>query len=364
MPYKIKSIQTKLFNLPLNNPLLDSTHGLMRDFQLILTIIEDSHGNYGIGYTYTVGQNGHAILNCIKHDFTNILIDEDPQKNEFIWNKLWWASHYGGRGGPTSMAISAVDIAIWDLKAKQLNTSLWKLLGGNSNKITCYSGGIDLNLSIDELLLNTEKKLKNGFNAIKMKVGKIKLSDDLERVSEMKKFLGDDNSLMVDANMKWTLDQAITAIKKLSVYDLVWIEEPIIPDDLHGYQQIRKLTGHPIATGENFKSPWEFSNFIINDALSYPEPDITACGGVTGFMKIAHFAELYNLPVTSHGAHDLTVSLLSAVPNGKFLEIHGFGLENFIKEDLKISNGYAECKNHPGHGVEFDLDRMSQFEII
>ena len=262
------------------------------------------------------------------------------------------------------MAISAVDIAIWDLKAKQLNTPWWKLLGGNSNKITCYSGGIDLNLSIDELLLNTEKKLKNGFNAIKMKVGKIKLSDDLERVSEMKKFLGDDNSLMVDANMKWSLDQAITAIKKLSVYDLVWIEEPIIPDDLHGYQQIRKLTGHPIATGENFKSPWEFSNFIINDALSYPEPDITACGGVTGFMKIAHFAELYNLPVTSHGAHDLTVSLLSAVPNGKFLEIHGFGLEKFIKEDLKISNGYAECKNHPGHGVEFDLDRMSQFEII
>ena len=122
MPYKINLFKLNYSIFLLITHYLIALAWVNARFSINSNYNYNSHGNYGIGYTYTVGQNGHAILNCIKHDFTNILIDEDPQKNEFIWNKLWWASHYGGRGGPTSMAISAVDIAIWDLKAKQLKT--------------------------------------------------------------------------------------------------------------------------------------------------------------------------------------------------------------------------------------------------
>ena len=124
---------------------------------------------------------------------------------------MWWFLHYIGRGGPVSFAMAAIDIALWDLKARKQQTPLWQLLGGHDPKVKAYAGGIDLYFTLDELLAQTEKNLEKGFRAIKMKVGRDNLSEDLERVSAMRNFLGNDFPLMVDANMGWTVDQAIRA---------------------------------------------------------------------------------------------------------------------------------------------------------
>src|SRR5439155_15784180 len=180
-----------------------------------------------------------------------------------------------------------------------------------------------------------------GFRGIKMTVGRASIHDGVDRVRAMRKHLGIDFPLMVAANMKWSVGDAIRAARVLAEFEPVWLEEPTIPDDLPGHVRIVREGGLPIAAGENLRTLHEFRQLIAAGGVTFPEPDVTNCGGVTVFMKICHLAEAFNLPVTSHGAHDLTVHLLAAVPNRSYLEAHGFGLDRYIKEPLAIDAGFA-----------------------
>ena len=350
----IRSIESGHYRIPLNVPLSDSTHGTMTTFEIVTVRITDADGVEGVGYTYTTGRNGGAIHDVMQRDISELAHGEDGDRIEHLWNHIWWGLHYGGRGGPSVLALSAFDIALWDLKAKRMNLPLWNLLGGFDNRIVCYAGGIDLDLSVKELLKQTDAHLESGFHAIKTKVGRDRLAEDVERISALRNHLGDGFPLMVDANMKWTADVAIRRARAFQPFGLVWLEEPTIPDDVEGHARIARDGGVPIATGENFRTLWEFKQMIAHGGVTFPEPDITNCGGVTSFMKVAHLAEAYNLPVTSHGAHNISVHLLAACSNGAYLEVHGFGLDRYISEPLRIENGCAVAPDRPGHGVEFN----------
>ncbi len=358
---EIHKVDTGFYRVPLPEVLTDSTHGIMRAFELVTVRVRDADGAEGVGYTFTVGRNGGAIADIVTREMTEIALGSDAERIEAIWNMLWWDGHYGGRGGPTVLALSALDIALWDLKAVKLGVPLWRLLGGFSDRVRCYAGGIDLELPLPQLLAQTDRNLARGFRAIKMKVGRARLAEDVERIAAMRKHLGPDIPLMADANMKWTADAAIRAARAFAPYDLTWLEEPVVPDDMAGHARVAREGGVPIAAGENLRTLWDFRHLIASGGTSFPEPDVTNCGGVTSFMKIAHLAESFNLPVTSHGAHDITVHLLAAVPNGDFLEAHGFGLDRYIAQPLKIENGLAIAPSLPGHGILFDwkaLDRI------
>ncbi|MGY3364459.1 L-alanine-DL-glutamate epimerase-like enolase superfamily enzyme [Bradyrhizobium sp. GM2.4] len=237
---------------------------------------------------------------------------------------------------------------------------LYQLLGGFDARVPCYAGGIDLDLSVDALLAQTDGNLSKGFRAIKMKAGRPDLKSDVARVAAMRQHLGDGFPLMVDANMKWTVEEAIRAARAFQPYDLTWLEEPIIPDDVAGHTRIMQAGGVPIAAGENLRSLWEFKNYIVAGAVSYPEPDVTNCGGVSAFMKIGRLSEAFNLPVTSHGAHDVTVHLLAACPNRSYLEAHGFGLDKFIEHPLVLQDGLALAPDRIGHGISFDWDGLAK----
>ena len=240
------------------------------------------------------------------------------------------------------------------LRARRLGTPLWRLLGGFDPRVPCYAGGIDLDFPLEALLGQTEENLARGFRAVKMKVGRPSLRDDVERVRAMRAHLGPDFPLMVDANMRWSVDEAIRAARALGEFAPVWLEEPTSPDDVPGHARIVREGGLPIAAGENLHTLYEFRQLIAAGGVTFPEPDVTNCGGITAFMKVCHLAEAFNLPVTSHGAHDLTVHLLAAVPNRSYLEAHGFGLDRFIAEPLRIEAGFAVAPDRPGHGIEFD----------
>ncbi len=357
---RIQDISTGLYRIPLAVTLSDSTHGEIKAFELVTIRVRDSDGAEGVGYTYTVGRNGGAIADILKREVPELIEGREAADTEAIWQRVWWGLHYGGRGGPTILALSALDIALWDLKSNRANLPLWRLLGGFDHRVRCYAGGIDLDLSIDALLRQTDDNLGKGFRAIKMKVGRPDLSSDVARVEAMRKHLGAEFPLMADANMKWTVEEAIRAARALQPYDLYWLEEPTIPDDVAGHARILAAGGVPIAAGENLRTLWEFKNYIANAAVSYPEPDVTNCGGVTSFMKISRLAEAFNLPVTSHGAHDLTVHLLAACPNRSYLEAHGFGLDRYIEHSLLLEDGKALAPARPGHGVNFDWQALAQ----
>jgi L-alanine-DL-glutamate epimerase-like enolase superfamily enzyme len=350
----IREVHTDHYRIPLPVALSDSTHGTIRGFELVTVRVRDTAGAEGVGYTYTVGTGGAAIHALVARDLAPWLAGRDAERIEELWQAMWWALHYGGRGGAQALAISAVDVALWDLRARRHGTPLWRLLGGFDPRVPCYAGGIDLDFPLDALLRQTEENLAKGFRAIKMKVGRPSLGDDVERVRTMRDHLGPEFPLMVDANMKWTVDEAIRAARALRELDPVWLEEPTIPDDVPGHVRIVREGGLPVAAGENLHTLHEFRQLIAAGGVTFPEPDVTNCGGVTAFMKVCHLAEAFNLPVTSHGAHDLTVHLLAAVPNRSYLEAHGFGLDRFIAEPLRIEGGFAIAPDRPGHGIELD----------
>jgi L-alanine-DL-glutamate epimerase-like enolase superfamily enzyme len=357
---KLTSIEPGFYRIPLPVVLSDSTHGEIRAFELNTVRLRDADGAEGTGYTFTVGRNGAAVDAVLSREITELMVGQDADAIEWLWQKAWWALHYGGRGGPTVLALSAFDMALWDLKARRAKLPLWRLLGGYDPRVPCYAGGIDLDLPLDALLRQTDDNLAKGFRAIKMKVGRKNLFEDVERVAAMRQHLGQAFPLMVDANMKWGVDEAIRAARALQPFDLTWLEEPTIPDDPAGHARIVREGGLPIAAGENLRTLWEFKLYVAGGGVTYPEPDVTNCGGVTPFMKIAHLAEAFNLPVTSHGAHDVTVHLLAACSNRSYLEAHGFGLDRYIAEPLRIEDGVAVAPERPGHGIEFDWEGLEQ----
>lgn len=350
---RLRSITPGYHRIELPEPLSDSTHGTITHFELVTARLVDEDGQEGVGYTYTVGRNGRATA-AVLTEIAEIAAGAEANDIEHLWHKIWWALHYGGRGGPTVLALSAFDIALWDLKAVRAKLPLWRLLGGYDARVPVYAGGIDLDLPLDALLRQTDGNLAKGFRAIKMKVGRPRLHEDAERVRAMRKHLGTGFPLMADANMRWTIDEAIRAARAFQDAELVWLEEPTIPDDPAGHARIVREGGVPIAAGENLRSLWEFKLYIAGGGVTFPEPDVTNCGGVTPFMKIAHLAEAFNLPVTSHGAHDVTVHLLAACPNRSYLEAHGFGLDRYIADPLRIEEGVAIAPDRPGHGIRFD----------
>jgi L-alanine-DL-glutamate epimerase-like enolase superfamily enzyme len=353
------------YRIPLPVVLSDSTHGDIAAFELVTVRVTDADGAEGVGYTYTVGAGGAAIRALLERDVVPALLDQDAERIEALWQRMWWRLHYVGRGGLAVHALSAVDIALWDLKARRLATPWWRLFGGHDPRVRAYAGGIDLHFTLDALLRQTEDNLKRGFRAIKMKVGRESLAEDVVRVAAMRAYLdrelGPETPLMVDANMRWTADQAVRAARALAPHGVAWLEEPVVPDDIAGHVRVVREGGLPVAAGENLHSLAEFQHLIAAGGVTFPEPDVSNCGGVTVWLKVAHLAEAHHLPVTSHGVHDLHVHLLAAVPNASFLEAHGFGLERFIAEPLVIRDGYALALERPGHGVALDwaaLDKL------
>lgn len=358
---KIEAVEAGLYHVPLEQVLSDSTHGAIPTFELVTVRLRDADGNEGVGYTYAVNSGAAAFRVLIDNYLRDAVIGRDADTIDKLWYEMWWKVHYSGRGGHATSAISAIDIALWDLKARRLNEPLWKLLGGFDPRVPVYAGGIDLDFTIEELLEQADGFQDQGFRAIKMKAGRPLLRDDLNRVQHMREHLGDGFPLMVDANMRWSVDEAIRAARAFQEFDVLWIEEPTIPDDVKGHVRVLREGGLPVATGENLHTVYEFQQMISAGGVTYPEPDVTNCGGVSVFRKIGALAEAHNLPLTSHGAHDVTVHLLASAPNRTYMEVHGFALDRFLAHPITVTDGYVVAPERPGHGIEFDWDGLARY---
>lgn len=359
----IEKVEATLYAPPLAEVLSDAKHGDHTHFELVVCTIETSDGRTGTGYTYTGGKGGHAILAMLRHDLAPALIGRDAEDIDGIFDDLQLHIHYVGRGGISSFAISAIDIALWDLRGKHLGEPLWKMAGGNSSRARIYRGGIDLNFPIERLATDNRAHVAGGYNAVKIKVGKPDLGEDVARVAAVRKAIGPDAVFMVDANYGLDVDQAIAAARAFAPYDITWFEEPIDPDNFEGYARIAEETGMAVAMGENLHTLAEFERALNTARLSYVQPDAGNCGGVTGFLRVARLAEHHGLPVCSHGMQELSVSLVAAQPNAGWVESHSFDIENFALAQIRIENGLAIAPDEPGTGVQFDPAKLAPHRI-
>ena len=313
--------------------------------------IRSDDGSEGTGYTYTIGTGGSSVVALLRDHLAPRLVGRDADEIEAIWKSLFFHTHATAVGAITSLALAAIDTALWDLRARRLRLPLWKLAGGAQAKVPVYTteGGW-LQLPVETLVQETVAAKAAGFRGAKIKVGRPHVSEDVARLAAVREAVGDGFELMVDANQAFTVSEAIRRARAFERFGLAWLEEPLPAEDLAGHVELAAHTDIPIAVGESLYSAQHFREYLERDACSIVQVDCARIGGITPWLKVAHLAETFNVAVCPHFLMELHVSLTAAVPNAAWVEYIP-QLDDLTTSRLAIENGYALAPSEPGLGI-------------
>lgn len=357
----ITSITTELLALPPHRRIVDAIQEF-ETMEIIAVTLGTDEGVAGLGYSYTIGRGGRAVKALLDDCIVPIYLGADPERSTELWERTWSQLHWVGRQGIVSLALSAMDIAVFDLRARGAELPLYRYLGASRSSVPAYdTDGGWLNHGEAELVAEATMLVQErGFKGIKMKVGLPSRAADAHRVAAVRRAIGPDVPLMVDANMRWTPPEAIARAARFAEHDLFWFEEPIEADDVAGHAALAAHTSTPIAVGESLYNRYAFKEFIEQGAAGILQPDVGRVGGITEWLRVAAAAHTFGLSVSPHFLMELHVHLACAVPNALFVEHIPF-LDRFVQEPLVPRDGVFVPPERPGHGVAFVEEKVAPY---
>jgi L-alanine-DL-glutamate epimerase-like enolase superfamily enzyme len=313
-----------------------------------------SDGSEGVGYSYTIGTGGSSVMALLRDHLVPRLIGQDPDRIEAIWRDLLFHTHATHVGAITSLALAAIDTALWDRRCKCLGLPLWKAAGGAKPQVPVYTteGGW-LQLSTDELVAQALQAQRDGFAGSKVKIGRPHVSEDVARLQAVRAAVGPGYELMVDANQSMSMSEALRRARALEGVQLAWLEEPMPADNLLDHQQLCRQAPMPIAVGESLYSVGQFADYLQAQACHIVQVDVARIGGITPWLKVAHMAECQNVSVCPHFLMELHVSLSCAVPNAPWVEYIP-QLDSITHSRLRIAQGCAVAPEQPGLGIDWN----------
>lgn len=316
--------------------------------------IATSDGRIGTGYTYTIGTGGSSVVALLKDHLAPRLIGRDPALNEAIWKDLFFATHATAVGAITSLALAAIDTALWDLRCLAASRPLWQEAGGAQPAVPVYTteGGW-LHIAPQALVEDTLRAREAGFRGAKIKVGRPHVAEDVARLGAVRAAVGLAFEIMVDANQAFTAAEAIRRARHFEALDLAWFEEPLPAEDLDGHVRLCEATTLPIAVGESIYHPSHFREYLQRRGCGIVQADVARIGGITPWLKVAHLAETFNVAICPHFLMELHVSLCAAVPNAAWVEWIP-QLDDITQSRLEIADGKAVAPMAPGLGIAWD----------
>jgi len=351
---RIRHVKLSTLTLPLDTPISDAKvltgrQKPMTEIVFLFVEIDTEDDQHGIGFSYSKRAGGPAQYAHAKEIADN-LIGEDPNDIGKIYSKLLWAGASVGRSGVATQAIAAIDVALYDLKAKRAGLPLAKLLGAYRDSVQTYntSGGF-LHAPIEEVKERATQSLAEGIGGIKIKVGHPDSTVDLARVTAVREHLGDNVPLMVDANQQWDRTTALRFGRVLEQFGLIWIEEPVDAYDAEGHAQLAQALDTPIATGEMLSSVAEHIALIEQRSVDIIQPDAPRIGGITPFLRLAALADQANLQLAPHFAMEIHLHLAATYPREPWVE-HFEWLNPLFNERLEIRDGRMWLPNRLGLG--------------
>ncbi|SEH13467.1 L-alanine-DL-glutamate epimerase [Natronorubrum sediminis] len=365
---EITSVESFPVEIPLESPVSFSNRTITyRDHAI--TYVRTDEGVEGVGYS--LGYEGaHLIADAVEDMLEPLLVGEDPRDTERLWRKMFDGNVQIGRQGILLRAISSVDIALWDAKAKAAGQPLYKLLGGYADAVPAYaSGGYYRDDKGHEgLRAEMQRYLDEGHDIVKMKVGRRSVAEEVERVEAVRDEIGPDRTLLLDANGVWSsANEAIRACRAFEPYDPYFIEEPVMIDKVQAMAELNEAIAYPVATGELEGTRYNFARLYDDGAANVLQADATVCGGITEWLKIAHHAAAYDIELAPHYNWNLHASLVGSIENGLFVEYFYRDMDVKVFDDI-VENplspddtGSIPLPQEPGHGVQLDKDALETF---
>ena len=364
----IESVQVAAVAVPLDKVTSFSTRTVSeRHYCLVKVRAQD--GNEGIGFCYVGSAGGDIAKIAVEQLLASKLIGQNSHRSEGLWMEMYNDSILQGRSGAVMRGISILDTALWDLNARSVGLPLHQYLGSVvDDRVPAYaSGGYYLEGKTPAMLgKEMESYVKQGFKAVKMKVGRLSPAEEEARVKAARKAIGDDILLTLDANNAWRdLPTALEYIRRFEAYNPYWIEEPFSPDAIDLHAALARLTKINVATGEMEAGRWRFRELIDAGGAIILQSDAAVCGGITEWRRISAYADLKGVTVCPHWMHDLHAPLVAATPNARFVEFflddQVLNFRRLINKQLTFQKGDLILHQTPGLGFEFDEAAVKKY---